>query len=63
MRDSARIRDALELVGQVWRQYPDLRLGQLLVNATGERELFYVEDTELIERLREVAKTGFRDVG
>ena len=29
---------------EVWKQYPDWRLGQLLFNITGQYDMFYVED-------------------
>ncbi len=32
MRDPDRIDPALQLLGEVWKQCPDLRLGQLIVN-------------------------------
>lgn len=53
MRDPARIDRILGKLGGVWKQYPDLRLCQLLSNeaiAVGwpDHDLFYVED-ELIE--------------
>ncbi len=55
MRDPARIDPLLELVRQVWVRSPDLRLGQLIVNAVrpGQPcpEVFAVEDTVLARRL------------
>jgi len=35
-RDSARIEQILARVAQVWKRYPDLRLGQLLLAVTGD---------------------------
>jgi len=55
MRDSARIDHALATLRQVWSESPDLRLGQLLVNAIRPDEpcpeVFYVEDDVLLDRL------------
>jgi len=58
MRDPNRIHGILEDLERLWKKYPDLRLGQLLENAkyglTGEvemRDLFYLEDEELISIL------------
>lgn len=55
MRDPARIPQMLKALEEVWRADPDLRLGQLLVNATnfsGRRvlcpEIFYAEDDVLL---------------
>lgn len=51
MRDPERIDDILDLVRQVWLQDPDLRLGQIIVNAVRPRnacpEIFAFEDTAL----------------
>jgi hypothetical protein len=55
MRDPARIDPMLDLVREVWTRSPDLRLGQLIVNAVrpGEPcpEVFSIEDTVLARRL------------
>ena len=55
MRDPGRIDGVLRAVAARWRAEPDLRLGQLLVNAArfGEpsADLFYVEDDDLVRRL------------
>lgn len=58
-RNPNRIQGILAHVEQVWEQYPDLRLGQLLLNAlggvtAGAPELYYMEDTDLASRLRYV---------
>jgi hypothetical protein len=58
MRDPARIEAMLTLLGQVWRNSPDLRLGQLVVCAAHPKqpcpEVFYIEDDRLAEGLREL---------
>jgi hypothetical protein len=55
MRDPSRIDQMLELVRQAWMRSPDLRLGQLIVNAVQPcepcSEVFAVEDTVLARRL------------
>lgn len=53
MRDEKRIPNILHELGRIWEAYPDLRLGQLLLNAVGHNEtaLFYIEDEELISKL------------
>lgn len=60
MRDPARIDPILELLGKIWKQNPDLRLGQLLVNAARPSEpvpkIFYVEDDVLKEGLQAFAE-------
>lgn len=70
-RDEARIPEVLEALEARWREVPDQRLGQVLINlvrrelapepeSEGEA-LFAVEDDKLLEILRQVAgrsKTG-----
>jgi len=59
MRDPERICKVLELLKTEWEKYPDLRLGQILVNIVGADtecsfscpEVFYYEDDELIKYL------------
>jgi hypothetical protein len=64
MRDPERIEEVLGLVREVWLEDPDLRLGQIVVNAARPRnacpEIFAIEDAELrrglallLERLRQ----------
>ncbi len=56
MRDPARIEQILDLLREVWARSPDLRLGQLIVNAVRPAEpcpeVFSIEDTVLARRLR-----------
>jgi hypothetical protein len=60
MRDSARIDQILGLLREVWTRSPDLRLGQLIVDAVRPRdpcpEVFSVEDTVLARRLERMLK-------
>jgi hypothetical protein len=59
MRDPARIDQVVMAVWEVWRQFPDMRLGQLIVNAVAPREpcpeVFGMEDDQLVKRLRKLA--------
>lgn len=63
-RDPQRITVLLDLIRAEWERAPDLRLGQLLVNAvhaaTGRppetRDVFYLEDDRLIEEFRKSAQ-------
>lgn len=56
MRDPKRIDDVLLAIAEVWALDPDLRLGQLLVNAVRPAEpcpeLAGVEDAELVRRVQ-----------
>ena len=40
-----------EALRAAWSKCPELRLGQLIVNATSGKPTFYVEDESLIECL------------
>ena len=56
MRDPARIDEVLEMLRKVWTLEPDLRLGQLIYNATricepGSSDVFSIEDSKLHEGL------------
>ena len=54
MRDPKRIPEILKRLEVVWKKYPDLRLGQLLVNSLYARKktiLFFIEDDKLIEEI------------
>lgn len=65
MRDPARITPMLAMLAEVWRDYPDQRLGQLVMNLSGEDgrvdggTVFNVEDDKMFDRLREVMENGF----
>jgi len=62
MRDPKRIDEILERLAKVWKQYPDLRLSQLILNidldhdgpTDGWPRLFYMEDSELIEEIEKI---------
>ena len=57
MRDKERIPGILARLEAVWEKYPDLRLGQLIVNVVDDASLLYIlEDNELIEGIEEVYK-------
>ena len=49
MRDPKRINECLRKIKEVWSKHPDLRLGQLIVNAVPEIYLYHIEDDVLIE--------------
>jgi hypothetical protein len=60
MRDPERIDRVLTVVRDVWRRYPDLRLGQLIVNAVQTEEpcsqVYSVEDAALVRKLESLAE-------
>jgi hypothetical protein len=50
-RDINHMNDLLDEIRYYWRQHPDMRLGQLIVNAVGD-DPFYVSDEDLVQRLK-----------
>lgn len=52
IRKPQRMDEVLHMIKEIWEQYPDFRLGQLLVNICGKKDLFYVEDEELVKGLQ-----------
>ena len=58
MRDPKRIYPTTQAIADIWLDLPDWRFGQLMYNfhATMQREgrdIFYMEEAEFIQRLRE----------
>lgn len=52
----------LKILGEAWKENPSLRLGQLLVNATGHTgDFFYVEDARVRNSLYNFARIWFID--
>lgn len=47
----SRIKPIIRKIEEVWREHPDLRLGQLLINCAGDKDLFNLEDDELMEAM------------
>lgn len=56
MRDPNRISPILETIEAYWKESPDLRLMQLLLNATGA-DPYYLEDEALLALLRRTYDT------
>lgn len=57
MRDPDRIPVILKEIEKVWKRNPDLRLGQLIVDAADtEDNVFYIEDENLLAGLEELYK-------
>lgn len=50
-RKRSRILPVIKKLEEIWRAYPDMRLGQLLINCAGDKDLFNLEDDELMEAL------------
>jgi len=69
MRDPKRIPKILDELKGIWGSFPDLRLGQLLINVIyssfpgisaidAERKLYFMEDEELIKAIRKYYSEG-----
>lgn len=56
MRDVDRIDKVLGSISVVWKQHPDLRLGQLILNVLSDPALYYVEDDQLVHYLTQYYK-------
>ena len=56
MRDINRIDLILDRLKTLWKKYPDLRLGQLILNVLQDPVLYYIEDEELINLLEKFYK-------
>jgi len=57
MREPKRIPKILQRLQNVWQKHPDLRLGQIIINAmkTECTSLFYVEDECLIKLIEKLS--------
>ena len=52
MQRSSEIYKTLKGLQNIWMEYPDLRLGQLILNVVkDERKLYYMENEELIDKM------------
>jgi uncharacterized protein YihD (DUF1040 family) len=57
MRDPNRIHEILRVMSKVWYNHPDLRLGQLILNACAtDSGLYYMEDEDLLKGLKHAYK-------
>lgn len=56
MRDINRIRPLLERLAVAWERCPDLRLGQLIINASNspKNDPFNIEDEGMIQRIERI---------
>jgi uncharacterized protein YihD (DUF1040 family) len=51
MRDPKRIDIVLQQLATLWKETPDLRLGQMILNVMNDVQLYYIEDVDLISTL------------
>lgn len=55
MRSKESIHQVCEELERCWNAYPNLKLGQLLIDAVGGMNLFHIDDKELIKVLKDFA--------
>lgn len=48
MRDSERINEIIPLLKAAWNLCPDLRLGQLVTILSENKNVFYIEDDDIL---------------
>lgn len=61
-RDPKRIDKILQTLGFIWAKHPDMRFGQLLINAGIAKDdmgTWNCEDDKMLEHLNKVFKDGF----
>lgn len=56
MRNPDRIDEYLAVVEKVWKDYPDLRFSQLVLNVFRSPTDYYLEDEDTLEMIKEVYK-------
>lgn len=64
-RDPDRIEPILAELAAYWKANPDMRLGQIVVNASdfgGGRAPFFTEDDQMLSGLRRLAKEAWDPV-
>lgn len=60
MRDPKRIDEFCDRLKAVWKEVPDWRFGQLIVNTMGEvshrtgKDIFFIEEPEMIQVLEQM---------
>ncbi len=67
MRDINRIPKILSELEQIWKENPDLRLGQLMIIATRPKnpcpEVFYIEDEDILKGIQSIGKKDDTNLG
>lgn len=62
MRNPERMQEMLKELEEFWKQVPDQRLGQVISNLSyeimGRNDPFYMEDTDLLELLKQKNKNN-----
>lgn len=61
MRDSSRISSIVDLICQLWKLNPDMRLGQILYNFAGFSDCDYNLEDSLVEKLLNEGLEYYKD--
>jgi len=62
MRDPKRIEPIIQLIREIWYEYPDLRLTQLIMNALRlNKDPYYIEDEQLYQALKDYKELTRRE--
>ena len=56
MRYAGRIKIICEKLENIWQEFPDWRLSQLMSNVLASKDCFYMEDDEFIEYIKNYIK-------
>lgn len=56
MRDKDRIDKILLLLFKYWNNHPDLRLGQIIMTLSHNKDPFYIEDETILVELEKALK-------
>ena len=60
-RDPTRIDPILDKIRDLWKRHPDLRLGQLIFLLAGGKDLWSIEDEQLVAGIKRVKITAAND--
>lgn len=53
-RDPHRIDPMVDALRRLWKRYPDMRLGQLVINAAHPSDTYNIEDDVMLQKLNEM---------
>jgi hypothetical protein len=60
MRNPDRMYPMLEMLLSLWQKYPDMRLGQLIENVAGHKNMIWnMDDNEMYDKMEEIYKRGW----
>lgn len=62
LKDDRSNKETLDRLREIWEEEPELRLGQLIVNAVPEEDIYFISNESLIKELENMylTKKNFR---